>query len=353
MTVLPINITERDRIIIIAPHPDDECIGAGGLLSLYPELCDVIVLTDGRYGQKNVVPEEEKEIRKKEFVNEMEYVQVHSYRMLDFKDGELMAHLDCMHDIDFSVYTKLFVSNIYDDHPDHTACFYGVLQRIKEQNIKGIEVYQYEVHIPLQTVTHRMDITPVIEEKIKLINFHKSQISGMRWDLLSAALAKYRACQCNLSEKYMETYLKIDILRETIEEKNAQREKDLQKYEQYYRLLIKWMNLKQTRKKICEYLKAKGFYRITIYGFSDIGQLLYKELEYSEIEVKNILDKRNLQEQNNKKIVFPDEGDIDVDVVLVTPLFDYDNICAELQLLGYKKILSLQSVVEDMDGKCM
>ena len=52
MATLPIVIDSEDKIAIIAPHPDDECIGVGGILSLYPELCDVFVLTDGRYGGK-------------------------------------------------------------------------------------------------------------------------------------------------------------------------------------------------------------------------------------------------------------------------------------------------------------
>ena len=50
MGIYPLVIKETEKILIVAPHPDDESIGTGGLLSLYSNQCDVIVMTDGRYG---------------------------------------------------------------------------------------------------------------------------------------------------------------------------------------------------------------------------------------------------------------------------------------------------------------
>ena len=48
-------INQDDKILIVAPHPDDESIGMGGFLSLYGPQCDVLLVTDGRKGHKGTV----------------------------------------------------------------------------------------------------------------------------------------------------------------------------------------------------------------------------------------------------------------------------------------------------------
>lgn len=45
-----LRIKESDRILIVAPHPDDETLGCGGILAKYGEKCDVLLITDGRLG---------------------------------------------------------------------------------------------------------------------------------------------------------------------------------------------------------------------------------------------------------------------------------------------------------------
>ena len=61
-------VKENDKILVVAPHPDDECIG---LLVCYPNICKVLVLTDGRQGQGDMTPEKIRVIREKEFIKEM------------------------------------------------------------------------------------------------------------------------------------------------------------------------------------------------------------------------------------------------------------------------------------------
>lgn len=66
----PLYIKKTDKILIIAPHPDDECIGPEGLLLLFKKLCQIIVCTDGSIGQDEFSTDLCKHIRHEEFLNE-------------------------------------------------------------------------------------------------------------------------------------------------------------------------------------------------------------------------------------------------------------------------------------------
>lgn len=88
MSSISINIKKEDKILIIAPHPDDECIGCGGLLSLYPEKCSVVVMTDGSQGNDNVKSEQEADIRKNQFIDEMTQAGIADYVWLGYPDGD-------------------------------------------------------------------------------------------------------------------------------------------------------------------------------------------------------------------------------------------------------------------------
>ena len=103
-------IRDNDRLLIVAPHPDDECIGPGGILILYPQLCKVVVLTDGRQGQGDAPPELEKQVRKLEFIREMREAGIGDYEMLDYEDGSLMQHTDCLENRSLRSFTKIVVT---------------------------------------------------------------------------------------------------------------------------------------------------------------------------------------------------------------------------------------------------
>ena len=349
MAVIPLSVSNQDKIVIIAPHPDDECIGAGGLLALYPELCDVIVLTDGRQGQKKVNPNIEKEIRKKEFEEEMDYLKVPTYKMLGYEDGALTKHMDCLNNFDFSIYTKIFLPWGDDNHPDHTAAYLSSIEQIKRQNIQKAEIYQYEVHVPFHDITHILDISSVIEEKMKLIQFHKSQLASLQYDKVAKALGKYRACQYNLPGQYLEAYMQTDIKEISLSNEIANREKTLQTYMQFYRVLIRWLNIRPIGNGIINYLLDHRIKRVAIYGYADMGNLLYKELLNSDIVVTCILDKRTIKSHNiGVEILNPIDGDRTSDAVIVTAIYYYDEIKIELEELGYRNIVSLQNLIEEL-----
>jgi LmbE family N-acetylglucosaminyl deacetylase len=88
------------RVLFVAPHPDDECINADGLLSTLVSLghdVHVVYMTDGRLGSPR--PEERGEAlaarRGQEALRALDVLDVPRSNavFLNFRDGELINHV--------------------------------------------------------------------------------------------------------------------------------------------------------------------------------------------------------------------------------------------------------------------
>lgn len=343
-----LDIKDDDRILIIAPHPDDECIGSGGVLLLYAKQCEVIVLTDGRQGQGDTAPEEEKQIRKQEFINEMKRLDVQRFRMFDIEDGTLLLHTDCLDEVNLKEYSKLFVTGGSDDHLDHKAAFLCVKEAAKKVDAKDLpECYVYEVHTPLQAPTHFMDISDVMTEKCELIRFHKSQLKELPYDTLAEQCACYRASLYRMPGKKIEVYEAVD-LSEKAEAAIAETEILLQKERVNGWVLKRWVLGLLEGSRISDGLSGKGITRIYIYGYGELGKLLIRELSGTGIKIEAVIDRRAKQFADDKMTVIPLEKADDGIPVVITAVYEYANIEKMLRAFGFEKIYSLRSLVEGM-----
>ena len=208
--IRPIVFDEQDSIAVIAPHPDDECMGAASALLLAADRTDVFVLTDGSHGNASRTVEEEAVIRKRQFEAEMEYVKPRSWHWLGIEDTKLIEHLQALDGIDFTGYTKIFMPWIESLHPDHRAAARmcrGVLRKQKA----SAECWSYEVTAPFYEPTHYIDITGLAEEKRKLFRFHADQLGGGQEEI-TLSLNAFRGAwvQRKPACGYAEAFLRVD-----------------------------------------------------------------------------------------------------------------------------------------------
>ena len=199
---------ENDRIAVIAPHPDDECLGASAALILAPDRTDIYVLTDGSHGNPEKSFEEEARIRRMQFEAEMEAVKPHAWKWLGYEDTTLEKQRDAVDRINFTPYTKIFLPWIQSPHPDHRAAALMCCKAILIQKAQA-ECFMYEIATPFYRPTHCVDITELLEEKRRLIRFHRDQNAQ---EEINLSLNFLRGAQM-LSDpkcKYAECYLKVD-----------------------------------------------------------------------------------------------------------------------------------------------
>ena len=197
-------LSEEDRIAIIAPHPDDECMFAAGVLLLASDRTDIYVLTDGSHGNKERSIKEEAAIRKKYFDAEMEYIRPHAVYWFGIEDTKLSENTWIAGKIDFTPYTRIFLPWIESLHPDHRAAAEMCINEIRKQGSHA-ECYSGEIYKPFPLPGHYIDITSLAEEKRKLIRFHEDQTA---LEDVVMSLNAFRAAQmmdmpeCKFAECY-------------------------------------------------------------------------------------------------------------------------------------------------------
>ena len=200
--------TEKDRIAVIAPHPDDECLGAAAALLKATDRTDIYVLTDGSHGCEERSIEEELAIRKRQFEAEMEYLQPHAWYWLGVEDTKLKEHREVAQKIDFTQYTKIFLPWLNSVHPDHVAAAQMCCNAIRSQGSTA-ECYSYEIYAPFYYPSYYIDITDLEEQKRKLVRFHEDQAEQ---EQIIFGLNAFRAAQMiDHSFKYVECYEKVDV----------------------------------------------------------------------------------------------------------------------------------------------
>lgn len=113
----------------------------------------------------------------------------------------------------------------------------------------------------------------------------------------------------------------------------------------YYRILNRWLMLKQQGKSLTEYFYKNEFHSIAIYGYRELGQRLYDELKETDIEVKYIIDKNIDTVSADVDIYTPDAELPYVDVIVITATYYYDEIEDELYDAVEYPIISLEDVL--------
>lgn len=122
--------------------------------------------------------------------------------------------------------------------------------------------------------------------------------------------------------------------------------KQLKKYENYFNLLHHWLLKKEMGRLFADYLKALGYGRIAVYGMGIMGKHLISELQGSDVKIVYAVDNQK-EVSANADIPIIKSGQIeeDVDAIIITVTYQYEEIRKQLQEQTRAKIISLEQIV--------
>ena len=210
-----------ERLLVLAPHPDDEVIGCGGLLALHlgeGRAVHVVVATDGAQAGDRAQREDESRAA----LALLGDATIEFLRLPD-RDLENADELDgCLAAILRERRPDLIaVPSPIEIHPDHAALSRAFCELIARDpslfaDLAVARVAFYEVSAPLRP-NALVDITPVAVQKYAAIEAHASQTAIRDYTSYARGLNAWRAMTLPPHVTFAEAYwtLPLPALRTT------------------------------------------------------------------------------------------------------------------------------------------
>ena len=217
----PPKIDDIKKILCIQPHPDDNEIGMGGIISY---LCqkgvhvDYLTITDGSLGDIGIVDGNLKQIRKEEAINSGKFLGVKDFYFFDYLDGSLKDIVKLAGEIATLIRENNYDSiatpdpyNSYEAHQDHIITGLAAAQAAISVNLKNYPRGTNTKPTTLSSVLFYfsqkpnsfVDITNHFERKMSATALHKSQITKQMLELYTAYFA-FRGQKMSGSDKIYE-----------------------------------------------------------------------------------------------------------------------------------------------------
>ncbi len=191
---------DEKRILILAPHMDDEVIGCAGTIAKCVDQNKevfVVFMTDGTRGNTAIKKDEElAKIRQKEAdtvkgilgIKESFYLNLEDRG--DWQYEEVIKALAAI--LEEVKPDAIFVPPSNDLHEDHRKAN-RIIKSIIERGLYKNKIYVYEVWTPLNP-NRIVNITKTYEKKKMAIEACKSQLIAMDYAKMINGIASYRAC---------------------------------------------------------------------------------------------------------------------------------------------------------------
>ncbi|SMP52672.1 hypothetical protein [Anoxynatronum buryatiense] len=146
-------------------------------------------------------------------------------------------------------------------------------------------------------------------------------------------------------KQLLPNFLEYELYKTAVEYENEQ----YGRVKQYYLFLVKWLTLITGGGKIEDCLLERGYNTIAIYGYGEIGKLLIRDLsQTSKIKIDFIVDNGATHNNDNSVPIYHVDQltpELSTALIIVTPIFAYDQIEKDLNEKGCEKIMCIDELI--------
>jgi len=201
-TLIPYHETDLTgkKVLVLAPHPDDETIGCGGSLVRHRDAGDpvkVVFLTNGAAGDSSGKYRRDQyvAIRQEEAERACTCLGVTDLEFWGYEDrslagsrGALRRLIDLLADFRPEL---VYAPSPMEIHPDHRAAAFLLSDAVRSSDL-AFEIAFYEIGQPI-SVNLLVDISGVLDRRIKALETYESQLKERPYKDVSLALNRYRS----------------------------------------------------------------------------------------------------------------------------------------------------------------
>jgi len=205
-----------EKVMVFAPHPDDDIIGCGGSIARHMSLGDqvaIVYLTSGEAGSLQCDASRLAALRENEARQAAQLLGVNELFFLRYPDGYLaytQYGLDTMVDLIRRIRpNRVYLPHPQEAVPDHRTTYRLAIEGIRraagpwfqQGELKPWRVETilgYEVWTPLAVIGHGQDISEYMSLKLDALRMHRTQIESISYDEAVEGLNRYRGVMTGL-----------------------------------------------------------------------------------------------------------------------------------------------------------
>lgn len=201
------------KVLVLAPHPDDESLACGGALVLHTDHGDpvkVVFLTDGAAAHHDgrYTPSEYVALRKQEAlaaasilgVDDLDFWEIPD-RQLGSAEGVLVRLIDLLREYRPEL---IYAPSPLEFHPDHRAAAELVWTAVAESNLTT-QVAFFDFNRPVNVNT-LIDISSVQDRKRRACELYRSQLENHPYADAAQSLNRYRALTVSSTADHVEGF---------------------------------------------------------------------------------------------------------------------------------------------------
>ena len=210
-----------EKVLVIAPHPDDETLGCGGTIRLLVEAekkVRTIFLTSGDKAEEAEHARDYSLMREREAEKALKVLGVTDYDFFRFPDRELLDNYEAVYDkiehaIESFMPDAVYCPSMTEINPDHRATAMMMMDIQRSRGSRGnkpdnIIIVFYEITTPLRP-NLLIDITRVFGKKRKAMKRYRSQLRILDYCHYMSALNMFRSLTVN-GPRFTEAFWVMD-----------------------------------------------------------------------------------------------------------------------------------------------